>query len=275
MDSGASIPCVSRTWLVENKIQIIQVRSTTIGGVTPGVIQTNEYALIYISPLLQPNLTIELRMVVLPTDKYWLCHAPKPPRPLYKYAPYMADPEIPYPSKLPFHSFPILVGGAHMNFFRMTAVYFNKSFAIQETIAGLVPRGYWPPDVPEEQLYEFKREYDFYSTICPDEHQYLVQNDDVQNALDFEHCYWTPNTLVKDQELNAEIQANIRSDRAELQGALAVEIKKSVQEQYQEYLKLIQIENIRIILPLPKSKGFPHKVRSNHAYGKIHGLYTQ
>jgi hypothetical protein len=128
-DSSVSIPCVRLSWVVENKIQIIKGRATTIGGVTPGVIETNEYALIYISSPLQPNVTIELQMVVLPTDKYWLCHTPKLPRPLYKYSPYMADPEILHP-KLPFHSFLILVGWAHMNVFKITAIYFNKSFAI-------------------------------------------------------------------------------------------------------------------------------------------------
>jgi hypothetical protein len=174
--------------VIESNINIIKGRPTTIGGVTPGVVQTDEYALIYISPPLQPNLVIELQMVILPTDKYWMCHAPVAPRPyLYKYTPYMADPEILHPTT-PFHSFPILVGGAHMNFFRTTAVYFKKSFAIQESIAGLIPRGFWPPDVPEEELYEFKRGYNFISTICPDENQYLVRHSDIQNTPKFQHC---------------------------------------------------------------------------------------
>jgi hypothetical protein len=87
----------------------------------------------------------------------------------------------------------------------------------------------------------------------------------------------TPATAstMEDLELNQEIIESIRRDRFELDGILSTEVRRTAKEKFEEYLKDVRIENERIVLTLPKSSGFPHKVRSNHKYGELRGRHLR
>jgi hypothetical protein len=274
-DTGAGISCVSRKWVEEMKIPIIKGKRFSIKGITGGRILTDEYIIIQVTPPLRPEITVELTLIVLPGINAWTCQIPFLPKSLKKYKMYMADPDI-LGGKGKILNYPILVGGGYMVLFRMGPVYSNNKFALVDSIAGLIPRGNWPSDEKEIRGFQYKMPFDTFIGVNSGEKEIIeVKPFDNENGKEKGHKGLMTAHTMEDLELNYEIIESVRRDRIELQGALASEIKLSAKQKFEEYLKTIKIEGGRIVLPLPKSKGFPHKVRDNHWYGELRGRHLR
>ncbi len=185
----------------------------------------------------------------------WKCQVPKNPKGLRKYKMYMADPGI--VSGESTLSYPILVPGKYIAIFKMTAVYFNKGFALQDSIAGLIPRGTWPEDCPTQNLQGFTNSVNL-CAVGEEEEVIKVQ---ITGEKPEPSVHVPPiASTMEDIELNQEIMESFRREYIEWDGVLASEVKLTTKERFEEYLKSVRLENGRIILPLPKSKGIPHKV---------------
>ncbi len=137
---------------------------------------------------------------------------------------YMADPDI--LTTRPTLSYPILVGGNYMAWFCMDAIYFLDSFAILDSIAGLIPRGTWPRHRPTECLREFSYKIPF------DHFLSLVHKaPKVIKVLPLEDKQVKPQPVPatalhpEDLALNEEIIESIRQDRIDLSGILSAEVR--------------------------------------------------
>jgi hypothetical protein len=153
MDSGAGISCASGNWVKEMEIPRVKGKKISIAGVTNGKLVTDEYILIKVRPPLRPDITFDLKLAVIPGIGMWTSVFPKSPRGLRKYSMYLADPDV--ISNKRILNFPVLLGGKYMSRLKMTAIYFNDSFALLDSVAGIIPRGSWPTRYHTENLTGF------------------------------------------------------------------------------------------------------------------------
>jgi hypothetical protein len=272
-DSGAGISCVSGLWVKKMGYPITKGENLSITGVTKGRLSTNEYVRLVVTSPLRPEINVELKLVVLPDMGEWKCKIPACPKGLRKYKMYLADEDILQSNKV--LTYPILVSGKYMSIFKMTAVYFNNSFALVDSIAGLIPRGTWPRDCPTENLRGFSYEMSYNVLIGAVEEEEMIKIQITGEKPEKNPEVPGIAATMEDLELNHEIMEALRRELIELDGVTSSEVKLTVRERFEEYLKSVRVEDDRIILPLPKSKGFPHKVRANHRYGEIRGRHLR
>ncbi len=267
-DSGASISCVRSEWVENMALSTHRGPRITVTGVTNGRLALDDYVTLKLACPLRPEVSIEFTLLVLPGIGMWKCRVPQKPRGLKRFGSYLADPDV--IGKEETLTFPILAGGRYMSQLKMTAVYFNKDFALVDSVDGLIPRGMWPSDAVSEEIegFRYRLTYQALVGLAQDEPEIIsVQpmDDKVEKPIS------APATALsmEDLELNQAILDSLRQDRMELDGVLASEEKLTVKEKFKCYLTSVHIEDNRIILPLPKSSGFPHKVRANHRYGEL------
>ena len=147
--------------------------------------------------------------------------------------------------------FPILVGGSHMALFRMTAVYFNQTFALLDSVAGLIPRGIWPSDVDDQLFSGFSYTINFASYILIDsELESFPAVDDVFLQPDPTMTLLSTAQSLDDLELTEQIKFSLERDRFEMAEAVATDVVQSVKERFDDFLRLICFKNGPITTPL-------------------------
>jgi hypothetical protein len=218
-DSGAGISCVCDDWVKRMALPTILGPEVRISGVTNTKLVTNRYVEIVVSCPLRTEVAIKLSLVVLLGISEWKCRIPGIPSGLRKLGMYLADPDI--LGKERELSFPILVGGKYMAELRMAAVYFNKKFALLDSVSGLIPRGAWPSEESSGEFrgFKYRMSYEAIEGLAHDEPEVITVNSIDDKVGDNIQAPAVALSL-EDLELNEAILDALRDERMEIEGVL-------------------------------------------------------
>jgi hypothetical protein len=267
-DSGCGIPIISEQAMNRLALKITWGPAVRVHGIGSTPIITKAYVLLNfrVSPELNQNMM--MHAVVLPNTADWAASLPRlrPPW-LKRVDTLLADADVADENIQTTH-YQVLAGGSLLAKLKVNAFYFHEKFAMQDSVAGYIPRGTWeeeyPPQFPEDIMLHNPKSFMVNSS-------FRFTEKSPHQPVNI-HCMWATATTMEDLELNTLIEEYLKRDRVDL---LQHEVKNPLEEKeiFQRYLDtLLQKTDGRVIAPLPKQPGYKTRICANHRVGHRRGM---